>query len=38
MVLDDPYLLTSGPTGGSAIAMTRSAVAGNLFSTSQSNF
>jgi sugar-specific transcriptional regulator TrmB len=38
MVLDDPNLLTNGPTDGSAIALTRSALAGNLFSTYLSNF
>lgn len=38
MVLDDPNLLTTGPTDGSAIALTRSALAGNLFSTYLSNF
>ena len=38
MVLDDPKLLVEGPTDGSAISLTRSAVAGNLFSTYQSNY
>ncbi len=38
MVLDDPNLLSNGPTEGSAISLTRSAVAGNLFSTYLSNF
>jgi sugar-specific transcriptional regulator TrmB len=38
MVLDDPKLLSNATTGGSAISLTRSAVAGNLFSTYLSNF
>jgi len=37
MVLDDPKLLVDGGDG-SAISLTRSTVAGNLFSTYQSNF
>jgi len=37
MVLDDPKLLVDA-TDGSAISLTRSAVAGNLFSTYLSNF
>lgn len=38
VVLDEPKLLINGPAAGSAISLSRSAVAANLFNTYVSNF